>query len=593
MSELSKTTSVDVRDNVKTTLLGWFSRWRGQSRDNKFVLMIALLAAVVAAMIVIILWTTSPNFVPLYGKQEMYDAANIMELLEKEKVPFKLDKTSGQILVPDDQLAQVRIALAARGVRAAMPAGMESLDTKLGLGTSEFMENMRYRNAQEGELARTIISLDAVRSARVHLAIPQRTLFVGRNEEKPTASVMLDMVPGQSLEQGQIAAIVNLVAGSITGMKPEAVTVVDQSGKLLSQEINNDASLSHMSVQQMEYVRRLEDYIRQRAGDMLYPVVGNDNFRLQIAADVDFSKVEETKEALDPNQILRSENVKEDKNSANNATGGIPGALSNRPPAATTDKNSKDKDNTSKTTTDNSKQTQTERHEYNRQYDNSRTVTHTEYPLGRVKQLSISVLLNQKTAPKSGWSPEQLKEIEDLVKRASGFDGTRGDQFSLASFDFSPAIVSPTGATPETLPWWQQASLQEMVRYGVGSLLGLALIFFGIRPLVKHLVSLQRTDQNNEATIKHTEPTLQTIGSRPASRAAVSDDDINAMLNDVAMQKGDHPALSDHSPLDLDDLPAVGSDFDVQLQHLQLLVDQETSRVTDVIKLWINGNERH
>ena len=588
MSELSKTMPTEVKNNLKTTLHDWFSRWRGQSRDNKFVLMIALLAAVVAAMIVIILWTTSPNFVPLYGKQEMYDAANIMELLEKEKAPFRLDKTSGQILVPEDQLAQVRIALAARGVRAAMPAGMESLDTKMGLGTSEFMENMRYRNAQEGELARTIIALDAVRSARVHLAIPQRTLFVGRNEEKPTASVMLDLVPGQSLEQGQIAAIVNLVAGSITGMKPEAVTVVDQSGRLLSQEMNGDASLSHMSVQQMEYVRRLEDYIRQRAGDMLYPVVGNDNFRIQIAADVDFSKVEETKEALDPNQILRSESSKEDKNSANN-TGGVPGSLSNRPPTATTDKNSKD--SASKTTADNSKQTLTERHEYNRQYDNSRTVTHTEYPLGRVKQLSVSVLLNQKTAPKAGWSAEQLREIEGLVKRATGFDMARGDQFSLASFDFSPTVVS--SAPNEELPWWQQSSLQEMLRYGVGSLLGLALIFFGIRPLVKHLVSLQRSESSSEQNTKHTEPTLQTIGSRPASRAAVSDDDINAMLNDVAMQQGDRPTLSDNSPLDLDDLPAVGSDFDMQLQHLQLLVDKETARVTDVIKLWINGNERH
>jgi len=587
MSELSKTMPTEVKNNLKTTLHGWFSRWRGQSRDNKFVLMIALLAAVVAAMIVIILWTTSPNFVPLYGKQEMYDAANIMELLEKEKAPFRLDKTSGQILVPEDQLAQVRIALAARGVRASMPAGMESLDTKMGLGTSEFMENMRYRNAQEGELARTIIALDAVRSARVHLAIPQRTLFVGRNEEKPTASVMLDLVPGQALEQGQIAAIVNLVAGSITGMKPEAVTVVDQSGRLLSQEMNNDASLSHMSVQQMEYVRRLEDYIRQRAGDMLYPVVGNDNFRIQIAADVDFSKVEETKEALDPNQILRSESSKEDKNSANN-TGGVPGSLSNRPPAASTDKNSKD--SASKTTTDNSKQTLTERHEYNRQYENSRTVTHTEYPLGRIKQLSVSVLLNQKTAPKTGWNAEQLREIEELVKRATGFDVARGDQFSLASFDFSPTVV--TTVPNEELPWWQQSSLQEMLRYGVGSLLGLALIFFGIRPLVKHLVSLQRAESQSETSNKHTEPTLQTIGSRN-SRAAVSDDDIAAMLNDVAMQQGDRPTLSDNSPLDLDDLPAVGSDFDMQLQHLQLLVDKETARVTDVIKLWINGNERH
>jgi flagellar M-ring protein FliF len=316
-------------------------------------------------------------------------------------------------------------------------------------------------------------------------------------------------------------------------------------------------------------------------------VVGNDNFRIQIAADVDFSKVEETKEALDPNQILRSESSKEDKNSANN-TGGVPGSLSNRPPAVSPDKNSKD--SASKTATDNSKQTLTERHEYNRQYENSRTVTHTEYPLGRIKQLSVSVLLNQKTAPKTGWNAEQLGEIEELVKRATGFDVARGDQFSLASFDFSPTVV--TTVPNEELPWWQQSSLQEMLRYGVGSLLGLALIFFGIRPLVKHLVSLQRAESLSETSSKHTEPTLQTIGSRN-SRAAVSDDDINAMLNDVAMQQGDRPTLSDNSPLDLDDLPAVGSDFDMQLQHLQLLVDKETARVTDVIKLWINGNERH
>lgn len=592
MSEAIKTTSAELTETLKKNVTAQLSHLRNKTRDSRFVLMIALLAAVVASMIVIILWTTSPNYVPLYGKQEMYDAANIMELLEKEKVPFRLEKTSGQILIPEDQLAQVRIALAARGVRAAMPAGMESLDNKLGLGTSEFMENMRYRNAQEGELARTIISLDAIRSARVHLAIPQRTLFVGRNEEKPSASVMLDLKPGHSLDQEQIAAILNLVAGSITGMKPESVTVVDQSGHLLSHQASGEASLAQLSVQQMDYVRRLEDYIRQRSSDMLYPLLGNDNFRIQVAADVDFSKVQETREDIDPDKVLRSESGKEDSHS-NKTTSGVPGSLSNRPPEPTTTNKKTGATTPNSTASNNDKNTAepaTERSEFNRQYDSSRTVTHTEYPLGRIRQLSISVLLNQKAAPKQGWSKDQLSEIEDLVKKAAGFESTRQDQFSLASFDFSPTIV--TTLPSEDMPWWQTEHYQELLRYGIGALLGLALIFFGIRPLVRHLVSLQKTDTDeaNEHTAPATITNRNTASARPFT---ATDDDINALLNDVATQQSGQIAGSEEIAIDLDELPTIGSDFDAQLKHLQLLVDKEAVRVTEVIKLWINGNERH
>ncbi|MGL5285716.1 MAG: hypothetical protein ACRC8D_06215, partial [Aeromonas sp.] len=173
MSERTRKKILNERaDQAKQVVGGLLDRWRQQSGDNRSVLVIALLAALVAASIVVILWTASQSYVPLYGRQEMYDTANILEMLEKDQVPFKLDTGTGQVLVPENQLAQVRIKLAAHGVRAAMPAGMEGLDGKVGLGTSEFMESMRYRNALEGELARTIIGLDGVRSARVHLAIP-------------------------------------------------------------------------------------------------------------------------------------------------------------------------------------------------------------------------------------------------------------------------------------------------------------------------------------------------------------------------------------------------------------------------------------
>ncbi|MBP6791609.1 MAG: lateral flagellar M-ring protein FliFL, partial [Aeromonas sp.] len=435
--------------------------WRTLSRDNKSILTIALLAAIVAGTIVVILWTSSKNYVPLYGKQELYDTANIMEMLEKEQVPFRLEKSSGQILVPESQLAHVRMALAARGVRAAMPAGLEGLDTVTGLGTSEFMEGARYRHALEGELARTIISLDAVRSARVHLAIPKRTLFVGRDEEKPSASVMLDLQPGQSMEPGQVEAIANLVAGSISGMKPGAVTIVDQAGQLLSAELGDKAGFGKQSVQQMEYVRKLEQYIRQRASDMLYPMLGTGNFRVQIAADVNFNAVEETQQQLDPNGVVTKESNKSDKTIDALALG-IPGALSNRPPE-TAPQTEPAAEGSAAAPEPAKNDTRTERQEVSKQYENSRTIVHTRYQQGRLERMNVSILLNQQSGPKGGWSAEQLEQIRQMVERSVGFDGVRGDQISLQVFDFTGAVpVTPPESSWLETPYWQD-SLRYLV----------------------------------------------------------------------------------------------------------------------------------
>jgi flagellar M-ring protein FliF len=573
MSELIKKSGLDIRaQDAKQTLSGWWVRWRQQSRDNRSVLVIALLAAVVAASIVVILWTASQNYVPLYGRQEMYDTANILELLEKEQVPFKLDTASGQVLVPEAQLAQVRIALAARGVRAAMPSGMEGLDTKVGLGTSEFMENMRYRNALEGELARTIIGLDAVRSARVHLAIPKRTLFVGRDEERPTASVMLDMAAGQRLERGQVEAIVNLVAGSISGLKPEGVTVVDQTGRLLSAELADADSMGQMSLQQIDYVRRLEDYIRQRAADMLYPLLGNDNFRIQVAADVNFNKVEETHETVDPTPVLRSETGK-NNDSVDKIATGIPGSLSNRPPVTATDT---EKNKTAPTQTPADARSQ--RSEFNREYENGRSVTHTQFQMGRLEHLHVSVLLNQSIAPKAGWSKEQLTEMEAMVQRAVGFEADRGDQISVTSFPFTPAAVDPSSYGEA---WWQKPILLSALRYGIGTLLCLVLVLLGIRPLVKHLVQQNKPALVEQVATREREPG---VGGESSGGKSGMTPSMMAVLEDML------PGEMDLPPLGLEELPPVGSDYDVQLKHLQLLVDQETTRVTEVIKLWVNGN---
>lgn len=565
---------LDLRQRLEQGL----KKWRRLSRDNKSVLAIALLAAIVAGTIVIILWTSSQNYVPLYGKQELYDTANIMELLEKEQVPFRLEKSSGQVLVPESQLAQVRMALAARGVRAAMPAGLEGLGNVTGLGTSEFMEGVRYRHALEGELARTIIALDAVRSARVHLAIPKRTLFVGRDEEKPTASVMLDLIPGQTLDAGQVEAITNLVAGSIPGMKPGAVSVVDQTGQLLTSENGDKMVFGKLSVQQMDYVRKLEQYIRQRANDMLLPMLGSNNYRVQVAADVNFSAVEETQEQIDPNGVVTQESSKFDK-SVDALAMGIPGALSNRPPETQANKQPAQGSEQQARSND----SRSERSELTKSYQNSRSVTHTRYQQGRLEKLNVSVLLNSQVAPKEGWNEGQLEQIRQMVERAVGFDAPRGDAISLQSFPFSQEVlVAPSEST-----WWESPAWQNSLRYLVGGLLGLVLVIFGIRPLVKHLVRIHHPEPVVDDE-QDDESAEQATGAIAHQRRVADELEAQPMAHGLIRHEGESAALSE---LDLAALPEPGSELEVQLRHLQLLVDKDTDRVAEVIKAWVSGDE--
>lgn len=554
--------------------------WRTLSRDNKSVLSIALLAAVVAGTIVVILWTSSQNYVPLYGKQELYDAANIMEMLEKEQVPFRLEKSTGQVLVPENQLAPIRMALAARGVRATMPAGLESLSNVTGLGTSEFMEGARYRHALEGELARTIITLDAVRSARVHLAIPKRTLFVGRDEEKPSASVMLDLQAGQAIEPGQVEAIANLVAGSIPGMKPAAVTVVDQAGQLLSVDVVGAGGFGKQSVQQMEYARKLEQHIRQRASDMLYPMLGAGNFKVQIAADVNFNTVEETQQQVDPQGAVIKESNKSDKTIDGLALG-IPGALSNQPPKTAANPEQAG-DNPQVTDEQQKKDARTERQELTKQYENSRTIVHTRYQQGRLERINVSILLNQQSAPEGGWSEAQLAQIRQMVERSVGFDNARGDQISLQVFQFNGVVP----VTPPESRWWEVPYWQDSLRYLVGGLLGLALVFFGIRPLVKHLVRTQQYPQPERSLSDDEQAAQSGLQAKRTNEAPSLASPVNTLI------KAELPVEPPVSSVDLDALPDPSSELDVQLKHLQLLVDKDTARVAEVIKLWVSGNEQ-
>ncbi len=558
--------------SAKTKAQSIFSYWRSLSSDNRSVLQIALLAGIIATIIVVILWTSSQNFVPLYGNQELYDKANILELLEQEETLYRLDGSSGQILVPESALAATRMSLAARGVKVNLPTGMENLNNSSGLGTSQFMESMRYRHALEGELARSIITMKSIRSARVHLAIPKRTLFIGRNEEQPTASVMLDLKAGQALENGQVEAIVNLVAGSLPGMKPESVTVVDQSGRLLSLSISDSTKGARMSMQQADYRKSVEERIRARASDIIYPLVGMDNFRIQVTADLDFNEVEETLENFSPESVIAKENGTE-QTSSDFLAMGVPGSLTNQPPVKPAQAGDEEQ---SLAGQDN--KTLSKRNQFNREYSVGRSIIHKKYQQGRISQLSVSVILNNNAASgENGWTPTELAQIGTSVKNALGIKEQRGDAFNISGFNF---IVEPQVITAPEVKWWQEPVWQEYLRYIVGALLGLALILFGVRPLVKHLVVLQSNEEKD--------------AQLSIADASIINDELvqEQQLADDALAVNNALASNEKVATKIPDLPAPGSEFSVQLTHLQLLADKETVRVAEVLKNWVNNSER-
>lgn len=531
--------------------------------EDKSLAVIALLATLVAATIVLILWTSAKNYVPLYGQQEHYDKANILEILDREKMAFRIDTDTGNIMVPQSRLADARILLAARGIKAAMPEGLSTLGDKVSMGTSQFMESMHYQHALEGELARTIITMEGVRNARVHLAVPKRNLFVGRQEERSAGSVMVDLAPGYSLKPQQVEAIVSLIAGSVPGLDTKHISVIDQRGKLLTSESFDDSPVGKETDKKLAFIERLERNIEQRASIMLLPILGDGNFRIQVSSDVDFSVVEETREAIDPASVVRVETIKA-TNMVDQLAMGIPGALANQPPLQNAEAG------------ENNNQRASERSETNRQFETGRAVTHTRYEVGRLKNMSVSVLVNEAAAGEEGWTQERLAQLGEMVKIATGFQAERGDQFNITSFGFMAVEpVSEFGG----LQWWQLPEVREYARYIFGTLIALLLILFGVRPLVNQLVNGRKVEAVPDSPVVSAE-----------LPAANNDASNVALMADLHTQNTSTDLAADATPvnpLSKVVLPQLGSEFAEQIAHMQLLANKESERVSAVIKYWV------
>jgi len=454
------------------------------------------LALAVAGGVALFTWSQQPNYVPVYPGLAEKDAAEVMEALRAAGTPVRLDPASGSVSVPGDKVYEARMKLAAQGLPKGSAQGFEMIQQDQGLGTSQFIENARFQLALETELARTVSSLQPVKAARVHLALPKASAFV-RSRDNASASVLVELYPGRQLDQGQVSSIVHIVASSVPDLAPAAVTVIDQYGHLLTQA-DPDSSLAQSAVQ-FDQAHRLEaDYVR-RINELLTPMLGPGKVSAQVAADMDFSVTEEARESYRPDSaVVRSEQTSEDMSrNGSGAAQGIPGATSNQPPAAAAakaaDPNSKKDPNAATAAADGP---QTQSRTSSRNYELDRTVSHTRQPVGRLKRLSVAVLVDNlsKTDPKSGkttqtaLTQEQLTRVEALVKEAVGFSAERGDSVVVQNASF----IAPEVPNLAPLPLWQRPELRDYARQGLGGLVLLVLILAVLRPLLKTLMAPPR-----------------------------------------------------------------------------------------------------
>ena len=289
------------------------------------------LAASVAIGFAVVLWSQGEDWKPLYGSLDRLDSSEVGAILDFNEISYKIDGSTGALLVPVDDVHKARIVLADNGVQGDKYFGYELLDQEQQLGTSQFMEAIKFRRGLEGELSRTIASVNTVRAARVHLAIPKQTVFI-RDGREPSASVFLDLFPGRSISTKQIRGIANLVASSVPELDLENVTIVDQKGNLLSVEAE-DEKLAQ-ATQHLDYTKKIENDIVLRVRRLLSPIVGDGNFKTEVAADIDFTEVEQAEESFNPDlPAVRSEQTVDEQQIGGAGAGGVPGALANQPPA--------------------------------------------------------------------------------------------------------------------------------------------------------------------------------------------------------------------------------------------------------------------
>ena len=495
------------------------------------------LAASIAIGVYVVLWSQEPGYRVLYNNVPDRAASEIAQTLQQAGVKHRFDPETNSLLVDAADVHKARMQLASSGVSIDSDQGFELLDKEEGFGTSQFLQTARYQRALEGELARTINSISVVRAARVHLALPRQSAFV-RQQKKASASVFVDLASGRSLTEQQVASILNLVASSVPNLDVDQVTVVDQKGRLLSGgERSHDLALTSS---QFDYTKKLEDEYIRRIENILVPVVGSENMRAQVVADLDFTVTEQTQESFNPDQpAVRSEQRFEEKSNGNSQPVGIPGALSNQPPGAATVPQQAGGQNAGQAIEGANSVPTNSRSRATLNYELDRTISHTRRTPGSIRRLSVAVVVNHKLAPVAATqtanaeeeaapeeggatnstmqltplSTEELARLTSLVKDAVGFNALRGDTVNVINAPFAP--VPEVEALPEPsildAPW-----LATLIKQVVAGLAVLLVVFGVLRPVMRSLAqySVQKKQVEQEERLAEDQLTLGESGER-------------------------------------------------------------------------------
>jgi len=549
------------------------------------------LAASVAIGFAVVLWSQQPDYRPLYGSLNGMDASQVVDTLTTSGIDYTIEPNSGALLVKADDLARARMRLAAAGVAPTdNSVGFEILDREQGLGTSQFMEATRYRRGLEGELARTVASLNNVKAARVHLAMPKASVFV-RDERKPSASVLVELYPGRGLEPSQVMAIVNLVATSVPELDKGQVTVVDQKGNLLSDQ--QELSELTMAGKQFDYTRRMETLFTQRVHNILQPVLGTGRYKAEVSADVDFSSVESTSEMFNPDQpALRSEQQVNEQRQSSLPPQGVPGALSNQPPGPAAapeqaagaaapagpvaagqplvDANGQQIMDPVTGQPMLAPYPADKREQSTRNFELDRSISYTRQQQGRLRRLSVAVVVDDqlRVDPATGessrvpWTTDDLARFTRLVQDSVGFDASRGDSVSV----INTAFTASQGEEIPDIPFYTQPWFWDIVKQVLGVLFILVLVFGVLRPVLNNI----------------------TGGGRGKELAGSGDVELGEMggldgeLSDDRVSLGGPQSIM---------LPSPSEGYDAQLNAIKSLVAEDPGRVAQVVKEWINADE--
>lgn len=455
-----------------------------------------MLATVIALISGAWMWSQTPDYRVLYSNLSDRDGGAIINSLQQMNVPYKMAEGGGAILVSSTQVYDVRLRLASQGLPKGSVVGFELMENQK-LGTSQFLEQVNYQRALEGELTRSIQSLSAVQGARVHLAIPRPSVFT-REQQKPSASILVSLHPGRVLDRAQVSGIVHLVSSSVPDLPVKNITVLDQSGNLLSAADDGKANVG-LDPSQLEYLRQVEQSFIKRIENILSPITGTENVRAQVAAELDFSQIEQTAETFRPNtpdeSSIRSRQSNETSGGAGLVASGVPGALSNQPPGAASAPVTAPAAATAGAAPAQSGSGGGGRKESTVNYELDKTIKHVKSPVGSIKRLSVAVVVNyKKSVGKDGkvavkpLTAAEMTQISNLVKESMGYRLDRGDTLNVVNASFSVTAEE----IPE-IPIWKDPATISLAKEIARNLFIAGILFFLVfkvlRPLFKELAT--------------------------------------------------------------------------------------------------------